>query len=84
MAKKKKTNNTSVLRKGIALLASVVTFIFLFLEIIGLRTEYVNLLKGESEFTTEGIKQRSCLEFLIIAQYFCLLQERIRLFVWLR
>ena len=56
MAKKKKTNNTSVLRKGIALLASVVTFIFLFLEIIGLRTEYVNLLKGESEFTTEGIK----------------------------
>ena len=52
----KKTNNTSMLRKGIALLATVVTFIFFFLEMIALKTEYVNILKGESEFKTEGIK----------------------------
>lgn len=57
MAKKKKINNTmSLVRKGIALLASVVTFIFLFLEMIAKKTKYVNVLKDENEVKTLGVK----------------------------
>lgn len=57
MAKKKKTNNTmNLLRKGVALLASVVTFVFLFLEMIACKTKYINVLKDESEVETVGVK----------------------------
>ena len=67
MAKKKKTNNmVSLVKKGIALLASVVTFIFFFLEMIAVKTKYVNVLKDESEVETAGVKFS---EFLFSEDY---------------
>jgi len=52
MAKRKNKNNT--LRKGIALLASVVTFIFLFLEMIAIKAKVTVL--GKEGVETEGVK----------------------------
>ena len=48
MAKKKKSNNSmNLIRKGIALLASVVTFIFLFLEMIAYKIVGKNIITGK-------------------------------------
>lgn len=66
MAKKKKRSNTSLLRKGIALLASVVTFVFFFLELICKKTKYFNILKDKNEVESTGIKFS---EFLFNEEY---------------
>lgn len=57
MAKKKNSNNSvSLIRKGIALVASIVTFIFFFLEMIALKRKYINVIKDEAEVETLGVK----------------------------
>ena len=57
MAKRKKTNKMAVLiRKGVALLASVLTFVFLFLEVISSKTKYLNVIKDKTEVETVGVK----------------------------
>ena len=57
MAKRKKTNKMAVLiRKGVALLASVLTFVFLFLEVIASKTKYLNVIKDKTEVETVGVK----------------------------
>ena len=66
MSKKKKSKNASLLRKGIALVVSVVTFIFLFLEMIAVKVKYLNILKDTSEVETEGVKFS---EFLFSEDY---------------
>lgn len=55
MAKRKSKNKTtSLVRKGVALLASVVTFVFLFLEIIAVKTKAT--VFGKESVETEGVK----------------------------
>ena len=50
----KKNNSNTLIRRAAALLASVVTFIFLFLEFLAVRTEVTAL--GEESVETEGLK----------------------------
>ena len=57
MAKKKKVNQSETLiRKGIALVASVVTFVFFFLEMIALKSVGKNILTGKKVVDTKGEK----------------------------
>ena len=57
MAKKKKTNDSvSLIRKGIAALASVLTFIFFFLEMIAYKVVGKNVLTGKEVVDTTGVK----------------------------
>ena len=57
MAKKKKVNKSeTLLRKGIALVAAVVTFVFFFLEMIAFKTVGKNLLTGKKVVDTTGVK----------------------------
>ena len=58
MAKKKRSNNTvSLVRKAAAVLASVVTFIFFFLEMITYKIVVKNVFTGEKEtLSNEGVK----------------------------
>ena len=55
MAKKKTKNDSmSLIRKGIALAASVVTFVFFFLEMMAIRVKATVL--GKENVSTEGVK----------------------------
>ena len=57
MAKKKKVNQSETLiRKGIALVASVVTFVFFFLEMIAFKSVGKNILTGKKVVDTTGVK----------------------------
>lgn len=57
MAKKKKVNQSETLiRKGIALVASVVTFVFFFLEMIAFKSVSKNILTGKKVVDTTGVK----------------------------
>lgn len=55
MAKKSVSNDMmSMIKKGIALLASILTFIFFFLEMVAIRTKTTVL--GKESISTEGVK----------------------------
>ena len=57
MAKKKKVNGSeTLLRKVIALVASVVTFVFFFLEMIAFKSVGKNILTGKKVVDTTGVK----------------------------
>lgn len=57
MAKKSnKKNSVSLIRKGIAVLASVVTFIFFFLEMIAYKVVGKNILTGKEVTEKTGVK----------------------------
>ena len=57
MAKKKKVNQSETLiRKGIALVASVVTFVFFFLEMIAFKSVGKSILTGKKVVDTTGVK----------------------------
>ena len=65
MAKKKSKNNSvSLIRKGIAVLASVLTFIFLFLEFVAVKMKATVLGKEVAE--SEGLKY---FDFLVNSDY---------------
>lgn len=65
MAKKKSKNNSfSLIRKGIALLASVLTFIFLFLEFVAVKVTATVL--GNEVAESEGLKY---FDFLVNSDY---------------
>ena len=77
MAKKKKSakNSMSLIRKGIALLASVLTGVFFFLEMLAIRTKTTSILGTES-VTTEGVK---FFDVLFGEDYYELLREELSL-----
>lgn len=52
--KKNKNSRVGLIRKGIALVSAVVTFVFFFLEIVALRTK--STVFGKESVTTEGVK----------------------------
>lgn len=67
MAKRrKKGNKISLFRKCIPLVASVVTFIFFFLEMLVVKGEVYNIFKGQNEVDSEGV---SVIEVLFNEDY---------------